>query len=288
MAEFKHQHFLAQSYLREFSTDKNSKTPTIWVANIEKKEIKLKSIKNTAERSYLYSFKFQDDTYDHRMEHYFSNLEREYPIVIDRIREGVTDILSNGSAKSLPARDRMVLSDYLFMNLARVPKVLDWMVSESDKHNQVMRDKGFEDTIESSSSNLTVMGLHSIWTGEGRKEALEILTKKNTIISFTTRRNPPVLTCDNPVIRYNPHGKNGIVHDDTQVLFPLFSRAYLTLHRYGDTLAFEQIHDMSLVNEFNEVVAKSAFREIYGSDPQTILECLQDRSEWTIKEPAKR
>lgn len=284
MAKYKNQHFLARSYLKGFSAGEINGKPVIWVADLEKKIIKIRSIEKTASRSYLYSFLNENGKYDHRIELAFSKLEQLYPDLIRRIKPSIESYILGKPLSRIIPKDQKVLCEYLYMNMCRIPKSMDWMIEESVGHNERMSQKGFKDTIESRPSNLAVLGLYDIWSK--REKAVQNFMGKNTKISFPVRKSSILITCDNPVLQQRDSGGTGIIYDDARIMFPLYSRAFLTLFGLGNELALEKIHDLSMIDRFNKLISANAVKEIYGPTCDSILKSIVNIHNWTIKEQA--
>lgn len=280
MAEHKKQHYLAQSYLKGFSAGTYKGVPQIWYTNNKTRELKLSSIKNTAHRSYYYSKQVNEKKYDHQLEKDFSQIERKYPITLKKIKSAITAINLNNKLPKFTHDDHELLCLYIAINMSRIPRFMDWAKTEAEKHNIKMNKLGFAESLASSSQNLSIDALIYFYKNSLPK-IIEILKRKNMTIHYIISRKYSFITSDNPVFVYRPEGPNGIIHNDSNIFFPLNSSSVLKLHGQGTQLKFEKIYEQEFIEIINWNVMNNATHEAYGNDPERIILNL-DHS-WTIK-----
>ncbi len=265
MADHKKQHYLAISYLKGFSAGTIKGQHQIWVLDKPNNEIHLSAIDNAAAFSYYYSRIETDGSYDNSIEEQFSVLESQFMQFMEKVRLNIAAANTAGIAPGFTFEDRDVLCRYIFLHFLRVPKSMDWIRQSSEKHHKRMEEMGLLQFGETVIQN-TVMKSFAYINKQLIHRVIQILSFKNMAIEFGVRKSASVFTCDNPVIRYNPHGANGIIHEDTQVLFPLYSRAYIRMQGLGNKLMVAKHHDLSIIDEINQAILLSAEKEVYANE----------------------
>jgi len=192
----------------------------VWVYFLKKKEILLTSVRNVAARSYYYSFRDHDGSYNHSVEKLFSKIEDRTSETFRSLETAIDEINLHAYSKGISETDRRNLMEFLFLHMIRVPAIMDYIRQESAKHEtSISKEYGkdySEDYVQKNSLRvLTRIGRN--------KDApiLDYLLRKDCRILSVLRSKACFLTTDNPVRRLNKTEPDGIFHENTEIYLPL-------------------------------------------------------------------
>ena len=272
MAQHKRNHYLAQAYLRGFADRKHE--DAIWQYRKSTNEIRLKGIRNVAQRPYYYSVEDSAGRLDHTLEQRFGSVESSWP----SLRHAVESNLQAVNLKNVPCRItrdvRHSILQYMLIHWLRVPKQMKLMRDYIDK-NHPRRDQ----LADSDKQRLRMDGLAQTHN-DMVEQWVSLLASRDLSIEFSPAGSGvTVFTCDNPVIVFNPHGLDGIAYTTSHVLFPISRRSYVrfagteigTMH---DRAVVKVHHDRDIIDGFNRAVVERATDEVYASNPHQLYQLL--------------
>jgi len=267
-------------YLRGFSPWRYDKTANerqknhVWVYFLKKKEILLTSVRNVAGRSYYYSFRDHDGSYNHSVEKLFSKIENETAETFRSLETAIDEINLHAYTKGVSETDRRNLMEFLFLHMIRVPAVMDCIRQESAKHEtSISKEYGkdySEDYVQKNSLR--------VLTRIGRKKdapILDYLLSKHCRILSVLRSKACFLTTDNPVCRLNKIEPDGIFYENTEIYLPLNQRALLFLHGNEAELQIGRFGDLNVVFDLNCYMARGAKELIVCSNKEYLLRVLK-------------
>ena len=132
MAEYKSQHYLPQFYLRRFKIDDEESIKRsfeeIYRFDKRKYEIKRKAIKNSAIKSYYYSYYDNKGQLNPKIEKSFSDLENKANSTLILIDEKIDLYKRRQEFTPIDDEYRFILIFFLYVTMIRVPKIFDDIV----------------------------------------------------------------------------------------------------------------------------------------------------------------
>ena len=275
MAHHKRSHYLAQSYLKAFAD--RVRRDAIWQYRKSKNEIRLKGIRNVAHRPYYYSIKDSSGTLDHTLEEWFSGVESAW----SSLRRGVESNLQAVNLTETPRRItrevRHLILQYMLIQYLRVPAQMEWMkayVDDSHPRSGQLTD--------SDKQRLRIEGLAHTHNSMLERWASCLASRDLSIEAPPAGSGVTVFTCDNPVIRFNPQGSDGIAYDTTHVLFPISRRSFIRfagddVGTMRDSVMIKVRHEPDEINGFNLAVIEQATDEVYASNPHQLRDLLLEK-----------
>ena len=287
--DYKRQHYLTNSYLKGF-IDRNYEGFVVWKYRKSTGEIRPMYTKESAVGEYLYSIvdsNIQPD--EHSLEHRFGKVERFYVPFSHKVMRYIEAINMGTRPASKPfiPMDRCNVIEFVIIHMIRIPAVRDWISEHVGQHHENMRARGLLRFGESRAHNIEVRAIAQTYD-DLRQSARENLLSRNTAIEFSVRAKNTVFTCDNPVMQWPPDA--GMVHDTTEILFPLNRRAFIRFYGRGNNLSFMKRHGSDRTEWFNKLVIELASDEVYAADPQQLLKTLDGmgRSASIIEERTRK
>lgn len=186
MAEKKNQHYVPQSYLRNFSADKKN----LWILNLKTHNSYYGPIKTQASLPYFYSKNIE-------VEDYLSNVEK------DGIK--VINMLLDDSYRKLNEFEFASLCKYMILQLARTKNMADKMAYFlNDKLRHMFMEQSY---IEHLDNHLlfkfeypSLLGLHYYLN-----HMVSFFDLEMKVIEIDTTMVEHFVTSDNPVYIFNPY-----------------------------------------------------------------------------------
>jgi hypothetical protein len=266
-------------YLRGFSpwrydktSDKQQKNQ-IWVYFLKTKEIQLTSVHNVAARSHYYSFRNHDGSYNDVVEKLFSKIEgraaesfRDLEIAIDK-----SNLHTYGQGIGENVRRNLV--EFLFLHMIRVPANMDYIRQEMAQHEGDISKKHGKDYSEDYVQKNSLRVLTRIGRSKEMPIVDRLLKKDCRILSILPSR-ACFLTTDNPVIRFNATGPDGVFYTNTEVDFPVNQRALMMLHGDKSRVEIIRFKDVTAVFDFNCHMARGAKELIISSNKDYLVKVL--------------
>ncbi len=280
MAEHKKQHYLAKSYLKKFSPYyyvkecDSIKKKLVWYYNRQNGILRIKSVNNIAFKPYYYSFYNDDGKIDHSLEKLFSKIENKIIILINKIEDTIDRIKRKAPIPIFTTEERVTLCEFVYLNMTRIPEIFDNIISETEKHEKNISLKYKTAYSQNKVKNLAI---HVLLKMGKRKEAniLQLLLRKNSQIIYIPKTKASFITTDNPVIRINHNGPNGLFYKETDIYLPLCQSAILKLYGIGDYIDFINFRDLSDVFKYNYQFAELAYSEIFGNKKEYLKEVIE-------------
>ena len=231
MPENKHQHYLPQFYLKQFSRDnlnRRKEDITVWCYFRNNKQIKRKSIVNIAQKSYYYSWQNSVGEYDLSIEKVLQKLESAVSPIIKRIDGNCKTFLKSSPNQLLtqPAliteREKITLLEFLITMISRVPAIMDksynqlkdfWKDSIGDdltnKYDHLIKEASIKASLSIGTFN--------------EYDFLSLFLSRKMYICYLKSENTSFITTDNPVVKFRKIGPDGLKYDDTELDFPNFA-----------------------------------------------------------------
>ncbi|MCG6150321.1 DUF4238 domain-containing protein [Leptospira levettii] len=95
---------------------------------------------------------------------------------------------------------------------------------------------------------------------------LDIISKKDIYFTIITNKKTNFISSDNPLIRANETGPNGIIYPNTELSIPLTSKILLTFIGNSSKMFIRTISDRTAIRKVNQNIAKNASEIIYGTN----------------------
>lgn len=269
-------------YLRGFSPWRYDNTANelqknqVWVYFFKRKEILLTSVRNVAARSYYYSFKDHDNSYNHSVEKLFSKIEDRTAETFQRIEIAIDEMNLHGYTKGIGEADRLNLMRFLFLHMIRVPAVMDYLRQKSEEHEaSISKEYGMDYSEDYVQKNI----LRVLIRIARNKDApiLDYLLKKDCRILSVLRSRACFLTTDNPVQRFNKTEPEVIFYPNTEVYLPLNQRVLLFLHGNEGKLQIGIFRDLTAIFDLNCYIARKAKELIVCSNKEYLTKVLDAR-----------
>ena len=272
MAHHKRSHYLAQSYLKGFADRR--RVDAVWQYRKSKNEVRLKGIRNIAHRPYYFSFEEPSGTLDHSLEEWFSAVESSWPSLRSALESNLQAVNLKEPPRRITGKVRRVILQYMLIQYLRVPAQMEWMKKYVDDYHPMASQ-----LTEVHKQRLRVKGLAHTHDEMLYRWASLLASRDLSIEAAPAGSGLDVFTCDNPVIRFNPRGPDGIAYDTTHVLFPLSRRSFIRFfgHDVGtmhDRILIKVHHDPDKINDFNHVVVEQATEEVYATNPRQLCDLL--------------
>ena len=273
MADHYRSHYLAQSYLKGFAY--RGRRDAIWQYRKSTNEIRLKGIRNVAYRPYYYS---EDScgTLDHTLEEWFAGVESSWPSLRSAVESNLQAVNLKETPRRINSELRHRILQYVLIQYLRVPAQMEWMKAYvGDNHPRS------GELTDSEKQRLRVKGLGHTHDYMLDRWVLLLASRDLSIEAAPAGSGVTVFTCDNPVIRRNRQGPDGIIYDTTHVLFPVSRRSLIcfggdhvgTMH---DGVMIKVHHDPEVITCFNHLVVEKATEEVYASNPHQLRDQLRE------------
>jgi len=276
LSEYKKQHYLPKFYLNNFSyvekfNDKNQNI--IWYYNKKQKIIRRKSTENIAYKSYYYSFKTTNDEYDLSVEKYFSKLENETAEIIRKIENDSNVIIKNltktgkrdNISRKLNENEKQILLIFIFYMWKRVPA----FVNELEKEWGKEYNKSLKENKRTFNYNEFKEQIIELMMGIGtssQNNFLNLFNIKNITFLYNNFDDVSIITTDNPFIRRNLNGPDGLNYPETNIFFPLSKKIILFLHHLGKKIDIKKIPSKKHLFDLNLDIAERAYDFIYSDN----------------------
>jgi len=170
---------------------------------------------------------------------------------------------------------RKVLAEYLHLHMIRVPKMFDPITEKSKEFNIYLDKKGLR-TYDENTVKITALRLLLRIGSTPKANIPNAFMKKNVSIEFFPRTRVNIASSDSPVVMYDETRSPGLAYETTDVYFPLEKSIFLRYWGFGDELRLVKHKDISVVEDLNYILSRTAYKEIYSSDKST-LEKIADR-----------
>jgi uncharacterized protein DUF4238 len=203
------------------------------------------------------------------IEKWFHPIESEFPNLQKQIKDHIAEINQTGKASNIHRRYRPILCEYLYINLIRVPKVFDHLKEESLKFYEKLEKDGYGNFNENDAQIAALRTLIRI----GKQPETNIMNeflKRHLSVIFFPRTKVNIVTSDTPVVLSDRTRPPGLAHMTTEVYFPLDSSCILKLWGRGDTIFMEKQHYLAYSNDYNRLMGKTAFEEVYSARKETL------------------
>jgi len=266
MGKNKNQHYLSAFYLYNFTNEnqkeesrgKERRLTKIYHYDFDKGCVKERPIEKVAVDSYMFSFKDQGEKYDHSLDNELETVEVKAAKAIRELIDTKDYFLKKkvGSIKL----DNLMMDDiieFLFWQIKRHPDIVN---SLSDECEHFLSNSGGTADYAKSMALDVVRNI-------GRYKEYDIydeFQKKNKSIILTSSPFSQFITTDNPFVRMNKTGKNGISAKGTEMYFPLSSDMLLFLYGDGKKKDFRVENDRAFLRKLNIFMAKSAKKYIFA------------------------
>ena len=281
MAPHLRSHFLAQSYLKGFAD--RQREDAIWQYVKSTNEIRLKGIRNVAHRPYYYSHEDSSGTLDHTLEEWFARVESSWPSLRNALESNLRAVNLKEVPRRISPQARHLILQYMLIQYLRVPAQMEWMKAYVDDNHP-----GSRQLTDGDKHRLRVGGLE-----DAHNHSIELWVSILAARDISVEAPPAgsgvgVFTCDNPVIRLNPDGPDGIVYDTTYVLFPVSRRSFVgfagdDVGTMRDEVTIKFHRDPEVISSFNQLVVEQATEEVYASNPHQLLDLLREMGRRNVK-----
>ncbi len=279
MPEHKKQHIIPGNYLKGFSKvdyfkNDNDNFP-VWIYDLEKKTLKIKSPQNIAWRPYYYSFINENGDYQHSLEEEFSKLEGMVNALVREIDSNIRHFRDVKEIPILTHNDRMLLIHFIFWNMEKVPSIVEplhkgikeILVELSQKYNSPFS--------EAEAKNRTLQLMMEIGT-RGEFDFVKVLSRKDFRIIYLPNNDTSFVTTDNPVVRFNNTDADGIAIPSTEIYFPLNQRCMVFLHGTGNKFEYFKFSIRKDIYQLNKVIAANAQYFIIARDKEYLVKILNE------------
>lgn len=260
MSEPIKQHYVPQTYLRNFSSSKNIPYQT-FVLDKRKNNIFLANIKNIASERHFYTLKNHQDKF--RWENYYA--EKIEPLtkdVVSQILSQSNSILLNDKATVLTPELKARLSFAIYFQLLRGKhtrdigeRIVNFALSVIiENAREVMPTLDFEGenflkTVIHLKENFKSVEMEVIVDIESSVNFAHSLLQRSFVI-FKIIGDLEFVTSDHPVMFMNSSSlsatpfRNGLVHDTTVVFYPLSSK--IVMAAYHPSFAFGELINLDM------------------------------------------
>ena len=278
MSKNKQQHYVPAFYLYNFtnhdqraaSRNQPKRETKIYHYDFNKDRVVERPIKKVATESYLYSYKNEDDSYNHSLDEEMQRVESVASIAIEQLSEIVAGAIKR-KATAFPIADSLFdsIMELLYWQIKRHPDIISEIQLECE---QWCFDKGY------SSEKAKEMALESVkQLGKDPKgDIISEFDKKNKSIIFTIKPEAHFITSDKPFVRFNKSGKNGISVDGTEMYYPITSSMLLYMCGNGRRKEMHPETSRPFLRQFNTYMAKSAKNYLFGRSDRYLERLLKN------------
>lgn len=298
MSKYKNNHYLSQFYLKGFMC--NEKWTYFWDIkrqpnwNINKSD-NYRRIEKVGYENYLFCIKNRDWTYDKSLEIEFSQKENEYKKLLEKIISSVKNIHKSEWYK-LNSEEKLLLIDFLRFQFKRSLIIQNWLweclvnkfeniINELYLSKKINKELYFNLTICSKENNdksihntKVEMARNIFWN----KEIWEnIMNSKDLYIFYTSRKDKSFITSDFPIYRHNENGNNWILHNDTEIVFPLSSNVVILFYQKWDKQIYHCENDDKFINKVNWMILANADNLKISNNFELLKEMVQRKINWS-------
>lgn len=278
MTKNKNQHYIPAFYLYNFTNEKQkseskgkpNRETKIHHYDFDKKSLRERPIEKVAIKSYLFSYRKTDGSYNDSLDCELQKVETKAANAIGRLN----DILKFVLRKKLWAVEikNTVIDDVmelLFWQIKRHPQILEEIERNCE---QYLISKGFSTQSPKPMALIAIkeMGKNGVYNIKNE------LQKKNKIILCTSTNNAHFITSDKPFVRFNKEGKNGIAVPGTEMYFPITSNMLLFMNGNGNRKEFRLENHRKVLRNLNTYIAKSASKYLFGPSKTYLERIVKD------------
>jgi hypothetical protein len=267
--EKQNQHFIQQAYMKGFSPyyfeDNCEKweKEQIFVLNKQDNSIKQTTVNNVGCRKNYYSVYNENLELDSRIENIFNIVESDFIRFREQLIKIINQINLTNKPGQLNSKYRTTICEYVKLNYIRIPKIMDWIYKEAEKHEKRISEKYKVEYNKYSHQNISVRTMLSLFDVRG-KDLAEYFFENDIHFEFFGRTKGTLITSDNPVIFYNDNNPPGLAYDDTIIIFPIDQNKLVKFIKDDGKDKYLRIQDMNYVDKINHILYGNATSEVYG------------------------
>lgn len=265
MFKNKNQHYIPAFYLYNFTNEiqrsesvgRPKRETKIYHYDFSKGHVIERPIEKVAIKSYLFSHKNTDGTYNHTLDFELQEMENKASKAISELNDIYIYALKK-KPNTVKINNNIIdkVIELLFWQLKRHPDIVEDL--EKD-FGQYLVDDG---RSTQSAKKMALKVIEKI--GKDGDNIKKELHKKNKIIVCTSTNNAHFITTDKPFVRFNRTGRNGIAIPETEMYFPITSNMLLFMFENGNRKEFKLENHRDVLRKLNIYIAKSASKYLFG------------------------
>lgn len=250
-----YQHYVPQFYLKNFS-NKNKKEYITTCYDIENNKSYPSNIRKIAEGKNFYTKN------SHKIEEKFNIIETKASKIINNIAKHKKIKYLNNMDNRIDLATFLALQDIRTNETRKTFQEQNKKICEYlDKYELEGDMSKFREFVDED--NIRLFHLDFINQDQGKYISLFLLKKWSLIYNKT---DTPFLTSDNPLVKFNPNGKIGLLCDHIHIFFPITSKLCLCLLDPYNYSNYEKIKEYDTTNEMLNNTTKVSTSKIKSDE----------------------
>lgn len=247
MSEYKNQHYVPRSILKNFRSD--SDEFFYFFKGAFEKPVIHRNTQKVFSKNHLYSFDEKDGSKNSEVE---SKFFKELDTQVDPIVEKIISRVREGSLPQLAKEEKKIWNDFYIKQHARIPeRLLGKEIQESlDENYQNIKSDVYDRCVPRLQVMLDDPKFKQRLQAETRVRSLTTnLAQSNEILAergmfFTRILNPKksFIIGSNPLVRCNNRGSSHLAEVNTELWYPVAHDIAISIGSYDDA---EVVHDVT-------------------------------------------
>ncbi|MBM9546644.1 DUF4238 domain-containing protein [Leptospira sp. 201903074] len=190
----------------------------------------------------------------------------------DLLKIDIKKLVSNGIES-----ERLFLSAFTFWHWKRTKSFISELKNSFEK--ELLKENSRSKVSEFMNSKFLQNELITMLIGIGNKfdnkSFIDYIIKKDIYFTIIENDKTNFINSDNPLIRANEFGPNGIIYHTTELSMPLTSKILITFIGNNSKMYFRRVKDRTSIRKINQNIARNASEIIYGTNKEQLEKLIK-------------